>query len=63
MLEDLEACRYLTEGSLFDELNQLFSPPPVTKPNVAAQLAFAFIDRIPWIAGLIVLLYVLSKLW
>jgi serine/threonine protein kinase len=63
MLEDLEACRYLTEGSLFDELDELFSPPPPTKPNVAVQLAFALIDRLPWIAGLIVLLYVLSKLW
>jgi len=63
MLEDLEACHYLTEGSLFDELNEVLSPSPPAGPNVAVQLAFALIYRIPWIAGLILLLYVLSKLW
>ncbi len=62
MLEDLEAAHYRTENSLFDELEALYVQPPPQKPSVAIQLAFALIHRIPWIAGLILLIYILSRL-
>ena len=63
MLEELEACRYSTENSLLNEVNELYVSTAPATPHVLIQLAFAFANRIPWIAGLIVLLYVLSKLW
>ena len=59
MLEALEASRF--EGTLFEELD---APPrqAASKRHIAIQLAFAFIDRIPWIVFLIIALYILSKL-
>ena len=63
MLEALEACRFPTEGSMLNEINELYVPATPPAPNVAVQLAFALVNRIPWIAGLIVLLYLLSRLW
>jgi len=59
MLEELEAARF--EGTLFEELTAVAQPAP-PKPRVAVQLAFAFIDRIPWIVFLIIALYILSRL-
>jgi hypothetical protein len=61
MLEDLEACRNLADGSLLDELEPLLRPTPPGSSRVLLRLGLAFIDRIPWVAGLIVALYAISK--
>ncbi len=59
MLDDLEASRF--EGTLlFEELTAPVNPK-VAKQHVAVQLAFAFIHRIPWIVGLIIVLYIISR--
>lgn len=59
MLEELEACRF--EGTIFEELT-VAAKPVIAKPQVAVQLAFAFIHRIPWIMGGIIVLYILSRI-
>lgn len=61
MLDDLEACRNLAGGSLLDELEPLLPPSSPTHTRVLLRLGLAFIDRIPWIAGLIVAIYAISK--
>jgi hypothetical protein len=59
MLEELEASRF--EGTqLFDELTAAVKPK-AARNQVAVQLAFAFIHRIPWIVGLIIVLYFISR--
>lgn len=59
MLEELEASRFV--GTLM--LEELAGPIQTTirKPTVAIQLAFAFIHRIPWIMGGIIVLYLISR--
>ncbi len=59
MLEDLEASRF--EGTLL--LEELAAPatPKIMTQHVAIQLAFAFIHRIPWIAGMVIVLYLISR--
>lgn len=59
MLEELEACRF--EGTVFEELTAV-AKPVTARPQVAVQLAFAFIHRIPWIMGGIIVLYILSRI-
>lgn len=61
MLDDLEACRNLTGGSLLDELEPLLRPAPSTGSRVLLRLGLAFIHRIPWVAGLIVAIYAISR--
>jgi tRNA A-37 threonylcarbamoyl transferase component Bud32 len=60
MLEELEASRF--EGTLLFE--KLAAPlhQPIARQHVAVQLAFAFIHRIPWIMGGIIVLYLLSRI-
>ena len=60
MLEELEASRF--EGTLL--LEELAAPlhQPTARQQVAVQLAFAFIHRIPWIMGGIIVLYLLSRI-
>ncbi len=58
MLEELEASRF--EDTLFEEITVPASPL-ISKQHVAVQLAFAFIHRIPWIVGLIIVLYMISR--
>ena len=61
MLEDLEACARLSQASLFDEV-RLREPPPAHHPmSIWVKVAFAFISRIPWIVGLVLVIYLLSK--
>lgn len=61
MLEELEACARLSHASLFDEV-RLREPPPEHHPmGIWVKVAFAFISRIPWIAGLILVIYLLNK--
>jgi serine/threonine protein kinase len=62
MLEDLEACRVIAADSLLDRLDW---PDPVVRRSTRQQLlqlGFAFVHRIPWIVGLIALIYGLSLL-
>lgn len=61
MLEDLEACRNLTGESLLDELEPLLRPSPAGSSRTLLRLGLAFIDRLPWVAGLIVAMYLISK--
>ncbi len=60
MLDDLEACAELSTGSLFDELLEDPSPPAGSMP-LLIDLGFAFADRLPWILGAIVVLYLIYK--
>ncbi len=60
MLDDLEACAELGAGSLFDELLEDPSPPAGSMP-VLIDLGFAFVDRLPWILGAVVMLYLIYK--
>jgi len=60
MLEDFEACAELNTGSLFDELMENPEPPASTAP-LWIDLGFAFVDRLPWILGAIVVLYLIYK--
>lgn len=59
MLNELETCRF--DGSILFE--ELASPPRTNAktPTVAVQLVFAFIHRIPWIMGGIIVLYLISR--
>jgi serine/threonine protein kinase len=59
MLEELEASRF--EGTLLFEELTAAANPKVAKQHVALQLAFAFIHRIPWIVGMIIVLYLISR--
>jgi len=58
MLDDLEACAELSGGSLFDELIE--EPPPASMPMLI-DLGFAFVERIPWIVGGLIVLYLIYK--
>ena len=60
MLDDFEACAELSTGSLFDELMEDPSPPAGSAP-VLIDLGFAFVDRLPWILGAVVVLYLIYK--
>ena len=60
MLDDLEACAELSTGSLFDELLEDPSPPAGSAP-LLIDLGYAFVDRLPWILGAIVVLYLIYK--
>lgn len=59
MLEDLEASRF--EGTVFQELT-VPQKPPAPAQSMGVQLAFAFVYRIPWIMGGIIVLYILSRI-
>ncbi|MEK7731561.1 MAG: protein kinase [Planctomycetota bacterium] len=62
MLEDLEASRQLTGGSLLEEIELAVVPAPRSQWTIAAQIALAFIHRLPWLVGMVVVLYALSRL-
>ena len=62
MLEDLEASRQLTGGSLLEEIELAAVPAPRSQWTIAAQIALAFIHRLPWLVGMVVVLYALSRL-
>lgn len=59
MLEELEASRF--EGTMLFEELATPDQPKLAKQQVAVQLAFAFIHRIPWIMGGIIVLYLISR--
>jgi len=62
MLEELEAAAEPVFSSLFDELvNVSSAAPPRTSPHPALQVLLALIHKIPWIAGLIALLYAIGR--
>jgi hypothetical protein len=62
MLEDLEACRLLTGGSLLEEIELRARPAAPSAGHVAQRIGLALIHRIPWLVAMIVAIYGISQL-
>lgn len=62
MLEELEAAAEPAFGSLFEELAAgMPAVQPPLRPQPVVQIVLALIDRLPWIAATIVLLYAIER--
>jgi len=62
MLADAEACAEARDKSLFDEISEPEPPPSNKLPaHVLVELGFAFADRLPWIIGGAIVLYLIYK--